>query len=104
MLHDENRLRMTRNPEDYFDYIAGLSDAQKMALSRIGIENTKFLLQEYVRILNSESDPAIYITDFMSWIDNVMLIYDANTYFDKRDEEIEKLMRGENEADGNKKS
>lgn len=104
MLHDENRLRMTRHPDEYAAYIEQLTDSQKVALSRIGVENTKFLLNEYIRLLNSESEPLIYITDFMSWMDTVMLIYDCNVYLDKRDEEIQKLMRGDNEAGGFEKT
>ena len=104
MFLDEKRLQITRSPEEYQLYAAGLTDSQKMAISRIGVENTKWLLDEYIRRLKDENDPVIYITDFMTWMDDIMIIYDANTYFDKRDEEINKLMRGENEADGNKKS
>lgn len=104
MFYDEKRLQITRSPEDYEAYDASLSQEQKTALSRLGNENSKWLLEEYIRRLKDEDDPVIYITDFMTWIDHIMVIYDANTYFDKRDEEIEKLMRGENETDGNKKS
>ena len=104
MLYDEKRLWMTRSPEDYDAYAASLSEKQKTVLSRLGNENCKWLLEEYIRRLKDENDPVIYITDFLSWIDNIMIIYDANTYFDKRDEEIEKLIRGENETEGNKKS
>lgn len=104
MFYDEKRLQMTRSPEDYEEYIKQLSDSQKMALSRIAIENSKWFLEEYVRRLKDENDPLIYITDYMSWLDQIVLIYDANTYFDKRDSEIEQLIRGENETDGNKKS
>lgn len=102
MLHDENRLRMTRSPEEYAAYISQLTDSQKTALSRIGVENTKFLLKEYIRLLNSESEPMIYITDFMTWMDETMLVYDCNVYLDKRDEEIEKMLRGNHEAEGGK--
>jgi hypothetical protein len=104
MFHDEKRFQMTRPPEDYDQYSSNLSEEQKTALSRIGNENSKFLLEEYVRRLKNEDDPLIYITDFMSWIDQIMIIYDANTYFDKRDEEIEKLMRGEYEPGPKEKS
>lgn len=104
MFYDTNRLKMTRSPEDYQLYTAALTDAQKVALSRIGIENIKWLLEEYIILLKSENEPTIYITDFMSWIDNVMIVYDCNMYYEKLEKEMNDLMRGEYETSGDKKS
>lgn len=102
MLYDESRLKMTRDKEEYMHYAASLSDSQKIALSKIGIENSKFLKKVYIRLVEEEV-PVILMTDFMSFIDEVMIIYDANVYFEKRDNEIEKLMRGEDETERGKK-
>jgi hypothetical protein len=60
-------------------------------------------LEEYVRTLKDESDPLIYITDFMSWVDSVMLIYDCNTYYEKLEKEMNDLMRGTNETERGEK-
>lgn len=104
MLYDEKRLQMTRDPEVYKAYAQALSIQQRLALSKIGNENFKWLLEEYVRCLKSEDDPLIYITDFMSWIDNIMIVYDCNTYYESLEKEMDDLMRGENETERNKKS
>ena len=104
MLYDEKRLQMTRDPEIYKAYAQALNESQRFTLSKIGNENSKWLLEEYVRCLKSEDDPLIYITDFMSWIDNIMIVYDCNTYYEILEKEMDDLMRGENETERNKKS
>ena len=93
MFYDEKRLQLTRSPEDYEAYDASLSQEQKTALSRLGNENSKWLLEEYVRRLKEENDPVIYITDFMTWRDKVMIVYDCNLYYEKLEKEINNLLK-----------
>lgn len=104
MFYDEKRLQMTRSPEIYKAYAQALSESQRVALSKIGNENFKWLMEEYIRCLKSENDPLIYITDFMSWNDNIMVIYDCNTYYENLEKEMADLMRGTNETKGDEKT
>ena len=93
MLLDANRLKKTRPMEEYIQHAESLTDNEKMALSRLGIENFKFMMEEYVRLLNSQEDPSIYITDFYQWVDSAMIIYDWNTRCEVLQREIDDLTK-----------
>ena len=93
MLLDENRLRKTRSIEEYEAHEASLSDTEKSALSRICLENFKFMMTEYIRLLNSEDDPSIFVTDFYSWLDAVSIVYDYNTRCEVLKREIDDMTK-----------
>ena len=93
MLLENSRLKKTRPFEEYESHALSLTDSAKMALSRIGIENFKFMLEEYVFLLNSQEDPSIYITDFYSWVDQVMIVVDWNTRYEMLQREIDELTK-----------
>ena len=103
MLHDASRLVMTRDESEYVDYAKTLTKTQILALSTIGMENSKFLMGEYIERLKAGTDPLIFTTDFMSWLREAMVIYDANKYFEERDKEIQQIMDGTYE-DGESKT
>lgn len=93
MLLDENRLRKTKTFEEYEAHEASLTDAEKSALSRIGIENFTFMMVEYVRLLNNQEDPSVYITDFYEWCEKTMIIYDYNTRCEALKREIDDMTK-----------
>jgi hypothetical protein len=93
MFHDEKRLKKSRPLEEYEAHAISLTDSEKMALSRIGIENFKFMMEEYVHLLNSQEDASIYITDFYSWCEIAMIIYDYNTKCEMISKEIDELTK-----------
>lgn len=93
MLLVNARLKKTRPFEEYEAHKASLTDSEKMALSRICLENFKFMIEEYIWLLNSQEEPNIYVTDFYSWLDDVSIVYDYNTRCEMVTNEIEKLTR-----------
>lgn len=93
MLLDANRLKKTRPFEEYEAHKASLTDSEKMALSRICLENFKFMIEEYIWLLNSQEEPNIYITDFYSWLDDVSIVYDYNTRCEVLQREIDDLTK-----------